>query len=209
MQQRYPYFNPELSREKEDRKNVVLREVSEMLDDPVLEREVCAGNVTLAMIRPAVGPEANILKLPDIEAADHIEEMIVNLGVMAKFSFRFTPNAVEEFYGGYPKDSMSKGVARDPESYENRWLEFVDFMASGPTTALLLHSSSGDAIPLWRAYLGHWNIDEVRDEATIRGSFGVDNYNNLVHGSDSIDSVLRELDIISRNLNPQETFSYE
>lgn len=201
MPQRYPYFNPELSREKEDRNDVALSEISEILDDPVLAREVHAGNVTLAMIRPAVGPEANVLNLPDLEAADHIEEMIVNLGVMAKFSFRFTPDAVEEFYGGDPKDSMSKGTARDSKSYENRWLEFVDFMASGPTTALLLHSSSGDAIPLWRAHLGHWNIDEVRDETTIRGSFGVDKYNNLVHGSDSIDSVFKELDIIRRSLN--------
>lgn len=154
------------------------------------------------MIRPAVGPDANTLKLPDLEAADHIEEMILNLGVMAKFSFRFTPDAIEDFYGGDPKNSMSKGIARDSESYENRWLEFVDFMASGPTTALLLYSDNGDAIDLWRAHLGHWNIDEVRDEGTIRGSFGVDKFNNLVHGSDSIDSVLKELDIIKHSLNP-------
>lgn len=199
MSQRYPYFNPELSREKEERDSLALKEIRELLDDPILEREIQAGNVTLAMIRPAVGPDANVLGMPDPEAADHIEEMIVNLGVMAKFSFRFTPDAVEEFYGGSPKDSMSRGVARNPDSYDNRWLEFVDFMASGPTTALLLHSYNGDAIPLWREHLGHWNIDEVRDAATIRGSFGVDKYNNLVHGSDSIDSVLKEIDIIKRN----------
>lgn len=209
MPQRYPYFNPELSREKEEQNSVALSEVSELLDDPALEREIHAGNVTLAMIRPTVGPDANVLSLPDLEAADHIEEMIVNLGVMAKFSFQFTPNAVEEFYSGDPKESMSKGVARDPESYDSRWLEFVDFMASGPTTALLLHSYDGDAIPLWRAHLGHWNIDEVRDATTIRGSFGVNKYNNLVHGSDSIDSVFKELNIIRHNLSSQADFSYE
>lgn len=203
MSPRYPYFNPELSRSGIEPHSQELSEAIEVLEDPILAREIEAGNITFAMIRPSVGPDANLLNLPDQEAADRIEEMIGGLGVVAKFSFYFTKDTIEEFYGGGPKESMSKEVARNPQEYDNRWPEFVDFMASGPTTALVLYSPDGDAIPRWREHLGHWNIDEVRDETTIRGVLGVNKYNNLVHGSDSIEAVFRETDIIKQNLREQ------
>ncbi len=199
---RYPYFNPELSRTEVQANDPELGEVVELLGDSRLAEEVGVGNVTLAMIRPAVGPDANIHQLPDFEAAERIEEKILGMGMMAKFSFYFSPDAVEEFYGGDPKTSMLEGKPKDPV-YDNRWLEFVDFMTSGPVTVFLLHSPDGDAIPLWREHVGHWNIDKNKDPNTIRGSLGVNNFNNLVHGSDSIESVSRELDIILRNLISQ------
>lgn len=194
--EKVPFYREDLDRTSQNHTNESLSQVIDLLNDPRLGEEIAAGNITLAMIRPNVGPEANNLGLEDIDAAEKIEEMIEGLGVLAKFSILFSQEAAEEFYGGGPQESMSKEKPRNPDEYESRWPEFVDFMTSGPTTVILLHSPNGDAIPRWRSHLGHWNIDEVRDETTIRGILGVNKYNNLVHGSDAPEFVLRELSII-------------
>lgn len=194
--EKVPFYREDLDRTSQNQSNESLSQVIDLLNDQRLEEEILAGNITLAMIRPNVGPVANNLGLEDIDAAEKIEEMIKGLGVLAKFSILFSQEAAEEFYGGGPQESMSKESPRNPDEYESRWPEFVDFMTSGPTTVILLHSPNGDAIPRWRSHLGHWNIDEVRDETTIRGILGVNKYNNLVHGSDAPESVLRELSII-------------
>lgn len=194
--EKVPFYHEDLDRTSQNQSTESLFEVLSLLNDPRLEQEILAGNITLAMVRPNVGPEANNLDLPDIEAAGRIEEMIEDLGVLAKFSFNFTTETTEEFYGGGPQESMSKEDPRQPGKYDSRWPEFVDFMTSGPTTVILLHSPNGDAVQRWRSHLGHWNIDEVRDESTIRGKLGVNKYNNLVHGSDAPESVLREISII-------------
>jgi nucleoside diphosphate kinase len=151
-----------------------------------------------------VGPDANNEGLPDLEAAERIEEMIEGLGFMCKFSFIFTPEATETFYQGGPQKSMSKEEPIDSSKYESRWPEFIDFMASGPTTAIILYSPDGDAVPKWRDHLGHWNIDEVRDMNTIRGKFGVNKYNNLVHGSDAPENIFNELEIIKSCVKTSE-----
>ena len=194
--EKVPFYREDLDRTSQNQSTESLSEVLSLFDDPRLEQEILAGNITLAMVRPNVGPEANNLDLPDVEAAGRIEEMIEDLGVLAKFSFNFTTETTEEFYGGGPQESMSKEAPREPGKYDSRWPEFVDFMTSGPTTVILLHSPNGDAIQRWRSHLGHWNIDEVRDESTIRGKLGVNKYNNLVHGSDAPESVLREISLI-------------
>lgn len=196
IMEKVPFYIPELDRTKDEFSQEAQSSVLELLDDTRLQKEIAAGNVTLAMVKPQVGPEANLKGLPDIDAANHIEEMIGGLGILAKFSFKFDREATEKFYGGGPQESMSKEKPLDTNSYDSRWPEYVDFMTSGPTTAILLYSPEGDAISRWRSHLGHWNIDEVKDVNTIRGKFGVNKYNNLVHGSDAPESVERELGII-------------
>lgn len=191
------FYNAELSRDKSLTQNEELRLAADFLNFVESQNELIeSGNVTFAMIRPSVGPDANLLSLPDNKAADSIEEMITGLGVMAKFSFIFSKEAVEELYDGGPRENMENQIPIDPETYPTRWPEFVDFMTSAPTTALLLHSPDGDAIEKWRAHLGHWNVDVNRDESTIRGRLAVNKYNNLVHGSDSPEAVRREIGII-------------
>ncbi len=202
-----PFYNPELDRSISQPVAAEFVPVLELLENPELHEEITKGNVTLAMIRPHVGPDANLLGLQDLEATDHIEESIFGLAVISKFSFTFTHNAVDSFYGGGPQASMEKEKPVDPTTYASRWLEFRDFMASAPTTALLLYSPYGDAITRWRGHLGHWNIDEIRDPATIRGAFGVNKYNNLVHGSDEPAAVFKELDIIRQSIRDTERSS--
>lgn len=196
-----PFYSPDLDRTDNRPTIEAIDSVLGILNDTHLRDEVLAGNITLAMIRPNVGPEANTEGLSDTECAEQIEGMIKGLGVVTKFSFQFTKNAAEEFYGGGPEESMSKENPRNPDKYQTRWPEFIDFITSGPTTVSLLHNPDGDAITKWRSHLGHWNIDEVRDMNTIRGQLGVNRYNNLVHGSDAPEAVLRELSIIARCLS--------
>ncbi len=204
MIERVPFYSPDLDRGNVAQDMAERNTVAELLRDPYLAEEIKAGNVTLAMIRPDVGPNANVEGLSDLEAADNIEGMIEGLGEMAKFSLVFSEDAAKDFYQGGPEASMRREPAKDSSRYESKWPEFIELMTSGPTTAILLYSPDGDAIERWRAHLGHWNIDLIRDPATIRGRFGVDKHNNLVHGSDAPESVLREIAIIARCLTNEE-----
>jgi len=194
-----PYFNNTFDRELISN-DTDYGPVIELLDLPEVMEEVRSGNVTLAMIRPNVGPRANIQGLSDSDCANMIEEMIFDLGVLAKFSFQFTEETVDEFYSGAPQATMEGAEAEDPDMYESRWPEFKVAMSSGPATVLLLYSENGDAIEKWRGHLGHWNIAKNRDPSTIRGKLAVNIFNNLVHGSDASDSVQRELVIIKNCL---------
>lgn len=198
------FYREELSRERRHQASEELELATDFLS--FIESQdtlIDSGNITFAMIRPSVGPEANLLNLSDQEAADSIEEMITGLGVMAKFSFVFTKDAISELYDGDPRENMEKQTPIDPEMYTSRWPEFIDFMTTSPTTALILHSEDGNAIEKWRAHLGHWNVDLNRDESTIRGRLAVNKYNNLVHGSDSPEAVRREIGIVKNTLLSQ------
>jgi nucleoside diphosphate kinase len=197
MQENFPFYSPDLDRNApaEERREVAA--VIELLQSPELQEHINAGRVTFAMIRPHVGPEDNLLGLSDEAAAWEIESMIEGLGVMAKFSFTFTPEDTDVFYTGTPVETMQNGPTMRDFSFPNRWEEFRVQMASGPVTALLLFDSEGQAVEKWRDHLGHWNIDKYRDPATIRGKLGIDKYNNLVHGSDSPESVQKELQLVA------------
>ena len=197
--QERPFYRDELSRENAQQTGEELRLAADFLNfiesqDGLIE----SGKVTFAMIRPLVGPDANLQRLPDAIAADTIEGMITNLGVMAKFSFIFNEDTISELYDGGPRENMLQQTPIDPEAYSSRWPEFVTFMSSAPTTALILFSEDGDAIEKWRAHLGYWNVDANRNESTIRGLLAVNKYNNLVHGSDSPEAVRREIGIIKK-----------
>ena len=170
-----------------------------VLNNPEIIRLAETGRLTVAMVRPNVGPDANVRFMDDITAAETIEQKIFNLGVVAKFSIRFTDQLIEEFYEGPSKENMKRNPSRLNSDFDSTWSEFKDLMTSGPCTVLLLHKPD-DAITEWRDHLGHWNIEKFRDPNTIRGRLGVSNYNNLVHGSDAPESVVRELGLIAQVL---------
>lgn len=209
-----PYYSEAFERYPEEVNCSKEREVelATLLDSAALQDEIATGNVTVAMIRPSL--EASTLHdWDDKQAADEIESAIANLGVITKFSVNFDEAAVYDFYGGQPMDAQ---LPLSPERYfvfANRWEEFVDLMQSGPTTALLLHSPDHDAIAKWREQVGHYDIVARRDPANLRGKFGLDNYNNLIHGSDSIEAVQRELailkELVSKSVEPADQPSQE
>lgn len=70
--------------------------------------------------------------------------------------------------------------------------ELVDFITSGPVVAM--EWSGDDAVVVARTLMGTTNPVEAAP-GTIRGDFGLVITNNIVHGSDSVESAKRELGI--------------
>lgn len=190
-----PFYSDGLRRDREQSEPESLAVAADVLADPRLDDFAQQGLLTIAMIRPNVDQSIALPVETDMQAADEIESRIQNLGVMAKFSMMLDEQAVEEFYGGGHASPMHKyPAARYPERFANRQQEFAALMTDGPVTIYLLYGP--DAVAAWRTQLGHWDIEKVRDPSTIRGQLGRDNYNNLLHGSDSEESVVREMNVI-------------
>lgn len=70
--------------------------------------------------------------------------------------------------------------------------DLLEFITSGPVVAM---EWSGDgAVAVARSVMGATNPAEAAP-GTIRGDYGLQVTQNLVHGSDSLESARRELDI--------------
>lgn len=82
--------------------------------------------------------------------------------------------------------------------------ELVRFMTSAPCLALHLHREN--AVQAWRTLIGPTNSDLARDTApnSIRAFAGTDGTRNAVHGSDSIASAERELELLFGNASDVE-----
>lgn len=78
----------------------------------------------------------------------------------------------------------------------------VDFITSGPVVAMVLEGSG--VISAAREMMGATNPLKAAP-GTIRGSFGIDMGRNIIHGSDSPESALREISLFFRE---DELFSY-
>jgi len=70
--------------------------------------------------------------------------------------------------------------------------ELVDFITSGPVVAM--EWSGESAVSVARTLMGGTNPAEAAP-GTIRGDLGIVITHNIVHGSDSVESAERELDI--------------
>ena len=70
--------------------------------------------------------------------------------------------------------------------------ELVDFITSGPTLALVLEGES--AIPVVRTTMGATNPADAAP-GTIRGDLALAMPDNLVHGSDALESAKREIEL--------------
>jgi nucleoside-diphosphate kinase len=70
--------------------------------------------------------------------------------------------------------------------------ELVEFITSGPTLALVLEGES--AIPVVRTTMGATNPAESAP-GTIRGDLALAMPDNLVHGSDALESARREIEL--------------
>jgi nucleoside-diphosphate kinase len=68
--------------------------------------------------------------------------------------------------------------------------ELVDFITSGPVVVAKI--SGDDAIICWRTLMGPTDPVEAAP-GSIRGDFGTEIGQNIVHGSDSAESASREL----------------
>lgn len=77
---------------------------------------------------------------------------------------------------------------------EHRWRPFfgelVEFITSGPTLAMVFEGDG--AIAIARKTIGATNPVEA-EPGSLRGDFALAMPNNLVHGSDSLESAEREI----------------
>lgn len=107
-----------------------------------------------------------------------------NLTVVAMKMMRIDRTLAETHYG----EHREKPFFRD----------LVDFVTSGPVVALIVEGPN--AISVMRTMMGATNPLNAAP-GTIRGDFGLDLTQNLIHGSDSPQSAARELALFF----PEET----
>ena len=89
---------------------------------------------------------------------------------------RITKNEANEFYS----------IHSDKPFYN----ELTDFMSSGHSMVLALKKD--DAVSEWRSTIGATNPDEA-EEGTIRKDFASSLSENAVHGSDSNENAIKEI----------------
>ncbi|MDD3434787.1 MAG: nucleoside-diphosphate kinase [Candidatus Pacebacteria bacterium] len=183
----------------EETEKLKLKNIIQVIESPSFAEAIEQGFITLAMIKPA---EINLHGLSDVELAHAIKKAIQSpLEIIFELSLIFDEKTINEFYDGEPKRKQQELLPYVYKNkFQNRWEEFANLMMSGPTTVLLLWSNKGDAVSFWRTQMGDWNVEERRNPNTIRGQFALNNYNGIVHGSDSIESVKREINIINNYL---------
>lgn len=176
-----------------------VRSLIETLRSPELAELVVKGEITVGLVRPQAFH--NKEHLTDLQMEERIiSEIKPPLKVMICFAIVFDKAMTDAFYGGEARDRQLKSLPYKHLELPSRWDEFEKIMTDGPTTVLIMHSTDGQAIPHWRGMVGHWDVEKTVQPGTIRGEYAVNNYNNLVHGSDRRESVMRELELIATQL---------
>ena len=170
--------------------------------------------ITMAMVKPHVH-EAVISEAIPAEIAGYaaiagfiLSQINRPLEIVFDASVVMSKLELSEFYSGGPMQKQKSTPAIDPNRYggshTNRWDEFCALMTSGPVTYAVLYGEGVDAIALWRQQMGdNWNVEKVRDDypASIRARLARNSHNNLLHGSDSPESVIREATWLADALN--------
>ena len=122
----------------------------------------------------------SIIKPDAVKAghADAIISMIQNSGlkILKKKELNLTTEQAQEFYS----------IHSDKPFYD----ELCKFMTSGPIIVQMLEGEN--AIELYRKVMGATNPDDA-EEDTIRKKFATSIQENAVHGSDSEENALKEL----------------
>ena len=122
----------------------------------------------------------SIIKPDAVKAGytDAINLMIENSGlkILKKKELNLTTEQAKEFYS----------IHSDKPFYN----ELCNFMTSGPIIVQMLEGEN--AIELYRKVMGATNPDEA-EENTIRKKFATSIQENAVHGSDSEENALKEL----------------
>jgi len=94
----------------------------------------------------------------------------------------------------------SEILARHYEEHQGKGFygELVEFMSRGPVVAMVIEGPE-DTWEVVRTLVGATNPRKAAP-GTIRGDLGILFTENLVHGSDSLESALREIGIFFPNL---------
>ena len=103
-----------------------------------------------------------------------IEE--AGLSIIAQKRIRLSVSQAEEFYGVHKERSFFN--------------DLVEFITSGPVVVQVLEADN--AIPLYRKTMGATNPSEA-EEGTIRAAYAESIEANSVHGSDSAENAVIEI----------------
>ena len=125
---------------------------------------------------------------PDAVKAGHVDAinlMIENSGlkILEKKEIKLSKEEAQQFYA----------VHSDKPFYN----ELCEFMTSGPIIVQMIEGEN--AIELYRKVMGSTNPAEA-DENTIRKKFATSIQENAVHGSDSEDNALKELNFFFKDI---------
>jgi nucleoside-diphosphate kinase len=132
--------------------------------------------LTFAMIKPDAVEAKHSGKIIDIIEHNGFEIIRMQKVIIDK-------ELVEEFYA----------VHKERPFYQ----ELIEFVTSAPVIIMALHKE--DAVNAWRELIGATDPAKAA-EGTIRNSFGTNVGNNAVHGSDSSDTALQELELFFPDL---------
>ena len=113
---------------------------------------------------------------------DQINEMIQSNGLLILKSKKtdISPEIARQFYAEHSEKPF--------------FSDLVDFITSGPAVVQILQGDS--CITNYRNLMGATNPKEA-EEGTIRKKFAESISKNAVHGSDSPESAVREIEIMS------------
>ena len=125
---------------------------------------------------------------PDAVKAGHVDSinlMIENSGlkILEKKELKLSKEEAQQFYA----------VHSDKPFYK----ELCEFMTSGPIIVQMLEGEN--AIELYRKVMGATNPEEA-EENTIRKKFATSIQENAVHGSDSVDNALKEINFFFKDV---------
>lgn len=168
---------------------------------------VSEGKITLAMIKPrlddSIDPNAiGDVPLNDLSLAQFfLSRVRPPLEPTIHASLVMTNSMVDKFYDDGPKQKMQRLPAEFPIRHpqaQNRWDEWVENMTGGPATFAPLFSSDGQAVDHWRTQMGDdWNVDRLKqNHPNSLRAMAKDTDRNLLHGSDSPESVRREINLL-------------
>lgn len=170
-----------------------LQRISHVLEHPELSIMIDEGKITLGMIKPQANQGRN-LPFDDQEAANALLKEIGEENVIFSFSTCFSEENINDFYS-----TIKAGYFNQPSEKPGKkvWELIFEFSKSGPLTFILLYCEQGNAVSWWRNKMGKTKASEA-DPDSIRGRHAIlENLpNNLVHGSDSIESVHREVNVL-------------
>lgn len=126
-------------------------------------------NRTFAMVKPD-GVEKGLVG----EIISRFEKK--GLKIVALKIMRITPELAEKHYGEHKGKPF--------------FADLVNFITSGPVAAMVLEGEN--VIPTVRTMMGATNPQDAAP-GTIRGDFALTIDENIIHGSDSPESAMREI----------------
>lgn len=173
----------------EELEGIFISKSVELLRHPELHVLVDEGKVTLGMVKPNTY-EGKGLPEDDDEAAEQVLSEID--GVFFAIPVEMTPFEAEEFY----RPTIEALRLNDRDNIAD---SIIEFTSSGPLT-VFLKVDTDNAVANWRAQMGPTRIEDFTKPEhanTLRGKYAKETGNNIVHGSDSVESVHREIYLLA------------